>query len=151
MNARRLLLLAVIGASAALCVLQARASRTSAQASESPKVRAAVAPAYPPIAIAARAASDVVVEVSIDAGGNVSSATARSGHPLLQQAAIQAARRWRFEPAAKDSGARTATLTFTFRVNEEKRPEAEITPVFMPPYKVEIVGDPSRFVNTVNH
>ena len=50
-------------------------------------------PAYPPIARAAHAAGTVVVQVLIDENGNVVSAHAVSGHPLLQAVAVGAARR----------------------------------------------------------
>jgi protein TonB len=55
-------------------------------------------PAYPPIAKAARAQGVVVVEVIVDEEGYIISARAVSGHPLLQQAAVQAARGARFTP-----------------------------------------------------
>jgi periplasmic protein TonB len=55
-------------------------------------------PAYPPIARAAHAAGTVVVQVLIDENGNVVSAKAVSGHPLLQGAAVGAARQARFSP-----------------------------------------------------
>jgi protein TonB len=55
-------------------------------------------PAYPPIARAAHAAGTVVVQVLIDENGNVVSAHAVSGHPLLQAAAVGAARQARFSP-----------------------------------------------------
>ena len=55
-------------------------------------------PAYPPIARAARASGTVVVQVLIDENGNVVSASAVSGHPLLQAAAVGAARQARFSP-----------------------------------------------------
>jgi protein TonB len=55
-------------------------------------------PAYPPIARAAHAAGTVVVQVLIDENGNVVSAHAVSGHPLLQAAAVGAARSARFSP-----------------------------------------------------
>jgi TonB family protein len=151
MKIRNLISFAIVSTFAALFVSYGLASRNAGQSALSPKVVAAAAPFYPPIAMAARASSDVVVEVKIGTDGNVSSASARSGHPLLQHAATLAARRWRFEPAADGSGVRTASLTFTFRLNEEKKPPAEITPVFMPPYKVEIIADSSRIVETVNH
>jgi len=53
-------------------------------------------PAYPPIARAAHAAGTVVVQVLIDENGNVVSAHAVSGHPLLQAVAVGAARQARF-------------------------------------------------------
>jgi protein TonB len=55
-------------------------------------------PAYPPIARAAHAAGTVVVQVLIDENGNVVSAKAVSGHPLLQAVAVAAARQARFSP-----------------------------------------------------
>jgi protein TonB len=55
-------------------------------------------PPYPQIARAAHAAGTVVVQVLIDENGNVVSAHAVSGHPLLQAVAVQAARSARFSP-----------------------------------------------------
>lgn len=55
-------------------------------------------PAYPPIAKAARASGAVNVQVTIDESGNVISASAVSGHPLLRQSAITAARQAKFRP-----------------------------------------------------
>jgi protein TonB len=55
-------------------------------------------PAYPPIAKAARASGTVTVQILVDESGRVVSASAVSGHPLLQQAAVSAARNARFSP-----------------------------------------------------
>ena len=55
-------------------------------------------PAYPPIARAARASGTVTVMVVIDEKGCVISAKAVSGHPLLQRAAVEAARNACFSP-----------------------------------------------------
>ena len=55
-------------------------------------------PPYPPAARAVRAAGAVSVQVLIDESGNVVSASAVSGHPLLRAAAVQAARGARFSP-----------------------------------------------------
>jgi protein TonB len=55
-------------------------------------------PSYPAIAKAAHASGTVVVQVLIDENGNVVSANAVSGHPLLIQAAVSAARQARFSP-----------------------------------------------------
>ncbi len=55
-------------------------------------------PAYPPIAKAARASGTVTVQVTVDEEGRVISARAAGGHPLLQQAAVAAARQARFSP-----------------------------------------------------
>ena len=55
-------------------------------------------PAFPPIAKAARASGTVAVEVLVDEDGDVISAKAVSGHPLLQQSAVAAAREAKFSP-----------------------------------------------------
>jgi protein TonB len=55
-------------------------------------------PPYPAAARAVRASGAVNVQVLIDENGNVVSATAVSGHPLLRQAAVQAARSAKFKP-----------------------------------------------------
>ena len=55
-------------------------------------------PEYPDIARQAKASGTVTVQVMIDEGGNVISATAVTGHPLLRAAAVKAAREARFLP-----------------------------------------------------
>jgi periplasmic protein TonB len=55
-------------------------------------------PPYPAIAKAARASGTVTVQIVVDESGRVISASAVSGHPLLQQAAVAAARQARFSP-----------------------------------------------------
>jgi len=57
-----------------------------------------VQPQYPPIAKAARAAGAVQVQVTIGEDGRVIDAQVVSGHPLLRDAAMQAARQWLFKP-----------------------------------------------------
>jgi TonB family protein len=73
-------------------------------------------PVYPAIARSARASGTVVVQVLIDEEGNVVSASALSGHPLLRASAVEAAQRARFTPTrlegqpVKVSG----TITYNF-------------------------------------
>jgi TonB family protein len=55
-------------------------------------------PVYPPIARAARAQGSVVVQVVVDEEGKVIAAQAVSGYPLLQAAAVKAARELRVSP-----------------------------------------------------
>jgi protein TonB len=57
-----------------------------------------VQPPYPAIARSARASGQVRVQIVIDENGNVISATPVSGHPLLQGAAVSAARSSKFTP-----------------------------------------------------
>jgi TonB family protein len=55
-------------------------------------------PEYPPSAAAVRAEGTVSVQVLINENGDVISARAVSGHPLLQAAAVEAARAAKFAP-----------------------------------------------------
>jgi periplasmic protein TonB len=55
-------------------------------------------PAYPAIAKAAHASGAVHVQVLIDEKGNVLTASAVSGHPLLKASAVGAARQAKFSP-----------------------------------------------------
>lgn len=55
-------------------------------------------PDYPPAAKAVRASGAVNVEIMIDTDGNVVEAKAVSGHPLLRQSAVTAARSAKFAP-----------------------------------------------------
>ncbi|HEX8352214.1 MAG TPA: cytochrome c oxidase assembly factor Coa1 family protein [Pyrinomonadaceae bacterium] len=77
-------------------------------------------PSYPALAKAARASGVVTVRVTVDETGRVASAEAVSGHPLLRDAAVQAARATRFSPTllsgrpVKVSG----VLTFNFALGQ---------------------------------
>lgn len=55
-------------------------------------------PTYPAAASSVRASGSVNIQVTIDENGNVISAQAVSGHPLLRQASEEAARNSKFKP-----------------------------------------------------
>lgn len=74
-----------------------------------------VTPEYPPLARTARASGDVVVEITISEDGGVISARVISGHPLLQQAALSAAKRWTFKPTLLNNTPVKVTGILTFR------------------------------------
>jgi TonB family protein len=73
-------------------------------------------PAYPPAARAVNAEGSVNVKVVIDEGGNVISAEAVSGHPLLRAAAVSAARGALFSPTVNNGSAVkvSGVLTYNF-------------------------------------
>lgn len=62
------------------------------------KVKKKPQPEYPSVARSARAQGTVTVYVVIDEKGEVITAAAVSGHPLLQVASVEVAKRARFEP-----------------------------------------------------
>lgn len=76
-----------------------------------------VEPPYPEIARAANIQGAVVVSVTVSEIGRVIEAHAVSGHPMLRQASIDAARRWQFTPTILN-GIPTkviGTITFNFK------------------------------------
>jgi hypothetical protein len=117
------------------------------RASESPAVVSAVAPVYPVIALAAHGIGDVIVVAGINKSGDGTSARVRSGHNLLQKVSVEAARRWKFSTSNEDR--REAELTFTFRIVPDKTDGLDRTPVFYPPYRVEVRNE--RVVNRTNY
>jgi TonB family protein len=117
------------------------------RASDSAAVVSAVAPVYPAIAQAANATGDVVVAVEINKSGAVASARAISGHTLLQKVSVEAARRWKF--SASNEEHRRAELTFSFRIVPDKTAAIDRTPVFYPPYRVEVRSE--HLVRTTNY
>jgi TonB family protein len=60
-----------------------------------------VQPKRPPMAEAAGIEGVVVVEVTLAPTGDVVAARAVSGHPLLREAAVAAAREWKFRPTVR--------------------------------------------------
>ena len=72
---------------------------------------------YPKMASAAGVAGAVVVEVVVNETGAVESARVISGHPLLRDAALAAAKAWVFDPTLLDGVPVKVigTLTFNFR------------------------------------
>jgi protein TonB len=63
-----------------------------------PRKRIHVSPVYPRVALQARVAGTVVLQAVIDADGNVSNLRVLQSIPLLDGAAIEAVRQWKYEP-----------------------------------------------------
>ncbi|MBO0798364.1 MAG: TonB family protein, partial [Blastocatellia bacterium] len=77
-----------------------------------------ITPPYPPIAKAARASGAVLVQVLIGEDGRVEDAQVISGHQLLRETALQAAKQWVFRPTTL-SGVPVkvqGVLTFNFNL-----------------------------------
>jgi periplasmic protein TonB len=78
-----------------------------------------VPPAYPPVAQRARVEGIVILEAVIDAQGRVASVRVLRSIALLDQAAVDAVRQWRFTPAILNAEpvpvVMTVTVNFTLR------------------------------------
>ncbi|HJQ23817.1 MAG TPA: TonB family protein [Blastocatellia bacterium] len=73
-----------------------------------------IVPTYPEVARTMRVTGKVTVVVSISETGEVVSARALSGPPLLYQAALDAAKRWKYRPARRGNQPVAATQTISF-------------------------------------
>jgi TonB family protein len=109
-------------------------------AESSPAVKLAVAPKYPMLTLEGRIGGQVTVRVIIDRTGAVEDATVFKGHPMLREAAVEAARHWKF--AASSAHKRMAILTFNFVVLPEDS-EAGSQTIFLPPHGIEIRQKPA--------
>jgi TonB family protein len=80
------------------------------------KARQRVAPSYPQIARAARVSGNVTVYLVVNEKGEVESVQRADGPQQLQQAAVEAARRWKFNPTEIDGRPVRVTgfLSFNF-------------------------------------
>lgn len=61
------------------------------------------APAYPALARGMALEGTVKVEALVAPDGSVKTVEIRGGHPVLAQAAVNAVRRWKWEPSARES------------------------------------------------
>jgi TonB family protein len=79
---------------------------------EDRKAKSKVPPSYPELAKKMNVSGTVKVEVVITAAGTVKSAKALGGHPLLIESALDAVKKWKFEPAGEET---TQVVAFDFR------------------------------------
>jgi periplasmic protein TonB len=74
-----------------------------------------VPPIYPPLAIAARKEGIVILEAMLDEKGNVQRLKVLRSEPLLDDAAVQAVRRWRHTPTLLNGTPVPVLMTVTVR------------------------------------
>jgi protein TonB len=70
-----------------------------------------VQPTYPALARKMNLAGTVKIQVVVAPNGTVKDARVVGGHPVLANAALDAAKKWRFEPA---SGESSGVIDFKF-------------------------------------
>ena len=105
---------AVLLATMSLCVT-VLPGRLEAQASQNDefvrRAKTKVQPSYPELARKMQISGTVKIEVTVAPNGSVKEARVVGGHPVLANSALDAAKKWRFEPAAADS---TGVIDFKF-------------------------------------
>ena len=88
-----------------------------------------VPPTYPAVAKAAGAEGPVMVQIVVNESGAVESAKATSGHPLLQPAAVAAAKEWQFSPTKLSGNAVKVSgmISFVFALPKEDEAPGAVT------------------------
>jgi protein TonB len=74
-----------------------------------------VNPAYPEFARHAHIQGAVVLKMTVDERGQPVQVLVLEGHPVFHEAATQAARQWRFEPARLDGRPVMASFQLTLK------------------------------------
>ena len=105
---------------------------------ERPVVVSAVAPAYPLNIKTGGRSGDFYADVEVGRNGKVISAEASSAPELFRKVIEEAARRWQFAPDPNGRQRRTVRLTFTFRNVPPNTSDFDSTPIFYPPYRIEV-------------
>ncbi len=85
-----------------------------ARAGDARAVKSRVAPVYPPIAMRMHITGEVQLQATVDADGKVKDVKAMSGNRMLENAAEDAVRRWKFEPGTGDS---VVNVALNFQLN----------------------------------
>lgn len=67
------------------------------------RAKTKVQPAYPELARKMNLAGTVKIEVVVAPNGTVKDARVVGGHPVLANSALDAAKKWRFEPSSTES------------------------------------------------
>ncbi len=78
-------------------------AQDSESAAAKRKIRSKVTPDYPALAKQMNITGHVKIEATVAADGHVVSTKVVGGSPLLVNAATDALKKWRFEPAPKDT------------------------------------------------
>jgi TonB family protein len=87
-----------------VAVVPAIAQNQSVQSEEMlRRAKTKVQPAYPDLARKMNITGTVKIEVTVSPNGTVKDARVVGGHPVLSAAALDAAKKWRFEPSPAES------------------------------------------------
>jgi len=92
-----------VGALLLAAVLFLAPLQSPAQESAKRRLVDRAAPAYPTLARSMALQGIVKVEALVEPDGSVKTVDIKGGHPVLAQAAMNAVRRWRWEPAPRES------------------------------------------------
>lgn len=86
-----------------------------------------VTPEYPELAKRARVQGSVILQITVDEEGNVTSLEVVRGHPMLIDAAVEAVKQWKYQPTLLNGKPVPviATVTVNFRLSEDSNFEVQ--------------------------
>ena len=108
-------LLAVTASTAVVCPAPAMAQQESRTDELNRKPKTKVSPVYPELARRMSITGTVRLAVVVAPNGQVKNTKAIGGHPILVNAAVDAMRQWKFEPAPGES---SGVVEFKFQPRE---------------------------------
>jgi protein TonB len=86
-----------------------------------PKLIRQVKPVYPDLAVQSRVSALVILEAEVDTRGQVKSVKVLRGHPLFDEAAIDAVKQWRYQPLLLNGEPTGFILTVTVNFNLQQK------------------------------
>jgi TonB family protein len=92
-----------------------------------------VKPVYPADAFAARVQGVVIVEATVDPSGGVTEAQVLRGEPMLDKAALDAVRQWRYRPTMLNGVYVPVIMTVTVNFSLDRGPAGDQAPPPPPP------------------
>jgi TonB family protein len=106
-------LLAALAMMAGTGTLKVRAQEVDSEIQR--RAKSKVQPVYPELARKMNISGTVKVQVVVAQNGSVKDARVIGGHPVLANVALEAAKKWRFEPAAVET---TGIVDFKFEPHQ---------------------------------
>ena len=109
------LLAAIILSSVSMVPLLAQEARGTAT-TDTVSIEKLAPPVYPGFAKQALITGDVLLELSVRVDGSIEAANARTGHPLVKQAALDSAQHSQFVCRACDQESRPIQIIYSFQL-----------------------------------
>ena len=79
-----------------------------------------VQPGYPQLAVASHISAIIILEAQVDIRGIVKTLSVLRGHPLFDDAAVEAVKQWRYKPLLLNGEPTEFILTVTVAFNLSK-------------------------------
>jgi len=97
-----------------------RVVRIGGQIKEPKKIRD-VKPVYPDLAVQSRVSALIILEAEVDTRGYVKAVKVLRGHPLFDDAAMEAVKQWRYQPLLLNGEPTGFVLTVTINFNLQQK------------------------------